>query len=283
MRKYSKFHSLTHLMYICLVRNVRNISKFYYFLINRFLKIIIPLFVIIWILSCVPLVNNSVMANECGYTVEKMEIQSPKQNSAPTINITYPEEGEAIGQKEELPAEGDIDFDTKAPLESKNQISVLSEDREQMMNKAGVDAEDWSRSEDTIYFRGVGEDEARALAAELGGRLVSAKEFEGKKFYAVVLEGRESFANIIEAKGLKPGEDREATPACVNTCPARALTFGDLDDPDSEVSRLIRDNGGFQLHPEYDTDPSIYFIDGRIGSSDTDDSEHPAQEPALTE
>jgi len=67
------------------------------------------------------------------------------------------------------------------------------------------------------------------------------------------------------AKGLKPGVDREATPACVNTCPARALTFGDLDDPDSEVSKLIRERGGFQLHPEYDTDPSIYYIDGRIG------------------
>jgi phenylacetyl-CoA:acceptor oxidoreductase subunit 1 len=71
------------------------------------------------------------------------------------------------------------------------------------------------------------------------------------------------------AKGLKPGIDREATPACVNTCPARALTFGDLDDPSSEVSRLIRERKGFQLHPEYNTDPSVYFIDGKIGQSDT--------------
>jgi phenylacetyl-CoA:acceptor oxidoreductase subunit 1 len=69
------------------------------------------------------------------------------------------------------------------------------------------------------------------------------------------------------AKGLKPGVDREATPACVNTCPARALTFGDLDDPASEVSKLIRERGGFQLHPEYGTDPSIYFIDGKIGAA----------------
>jgi Fe-S-cluster-containing dehydrogenase component len=70
------------------------------------------------------------------------------------------------------------------------------------------------------------------------------------------------------ARGLKPGTDRAATPACVNTCPAQALTFGDLDDRDSEVSRLIRERGGFQLHPEYDTDPSVYFIDGKIGYSD---------------
>ncbi len=59
--------------------------------------------------------------------------------------------------------------------------------------------------------------------------------------------------------------DRDATPACVNTCPARALIFGDLDDPDSEISRFIRENEGFQLHPEYETDPSIYYIDHPIG------------------
>ena len=68
------------------------------------------------------------------------------------------------------------------------------------------------------------------------------------------------------SKGLKPGVDRKATPACVNTCQARALTFGDLDDPDSEVRKLVMEKIAFQLHPEYDTDPSIYFIDaGRIG------------------
>ena len=69
------------------------------------------------------------------------------------------------------------------------------------------------------------------------------------------------------AKGLKPGIDRDATPACVNTCQARALTFGDLDDPDSEVSKLIKEKNGFQLHPEYGTDPSVYYIDPGIGEA----------------
>jgi Fe-S-cluster-containing dehydrogenase component len=68
-------------------------------------------------------------------------------------------------------------------------------------------------------------------------------------------------------KGLKPGIDRDATPACVNVCQARALTFGDLDDRDSEVSRLVRDKGGFQLHPEYGTDPSVYYINPGLANA----------------
>jgi phenylacetyl-CoA:acceptor oxidoreductase 27-kDa subunit len=67
------------------------------------------------------------------------------------------------------------------------------------------------------------------------------------------------------SKGLTPGADRGATPACVNTCQARALTFGDLDDPNSKVSKLIVDRKGTQLHSEYGTDPSVYYVDGKIG------------------
>ena len=61
-------------------------------------------------------------------------------------------------------------------------------------------------------------------------------------------------------QGLKPGTDREATPACVIACPTEARVFGDLDDPNSEVSRVIREENGFQLHPEYGTSPSVYYV-----------------------
>ena len=62
-------------------------------------------------------------------------------------------------------------------------------------------------------------------------------------------------------QGLKPGIDPEATPACVNACPVGARAFGDLDDPNSNVSKLIKDYNGKQLRPEFDTDPSVYYID----------------------
>jgi Fe-S-cluster-containing dehydrogenase component len=63
-------------------------------------------------------------------------------------------------------------------------------------------------------------------------------------------------------KGLKPGVDREVTPACVIICPAKARYFGDLEDNNSEVSKLISEKGTVQLYPGYGTDPSVYYIGG---------------------
>lgn len=49
-------------------------------------------------------------------------------------------------------------------------------------------------------------------------------------------------------------------PMCVKTCITRTRYFGDLDDPESEVATLIRDQGAVQLKPEAGTDPSVYYI-----------------------
>ncbi len=49
-------------------------------------------------------------------------------------------------------------------------------------------------------------------------------------------------------------------PACQNTCPAEARTFGDFNDPNSEVSKLIRENATEVLKPAAGTDPNVYYI-----------------------
>lgn len=49
-------------------------------------------------------------------------------------------------------------------------------------------------------------------------------------------------------------------PACVQTCPTDALKLGDLNDPMSEISKLIKARGGYQLHAEYGTNPSVYYL-----------------------
>ncbi len=49
-------------------------------------------------------------------------------------------------------------------------------------------------------------------------------------------------------------------PACVNTCNARARVFGDLNDPDSAISRLIAGNPVQILRPQMGTEPHVFYI-----------------------
>lgn len=54
--------------------------------------------------------------------------------------------------------------------------------------------------------------------------------------------------------------DQGLDPACVVSCPGRARIFGDLDDPQSEISELIKENETFQLLKNQGTQPSVYYI-----------------------
>ncbi len=49
-------------------------------------------------------------------------------------------------------------------------------------------------------------------------------------------------------------------PACVETCPTRSLTFGDLADAEGAVSRLVRGRRLKVLKPESGNEPRVYFL-----------------------
>ncbi len=60
-----------------------------------------------------------------------------------------------------------------------------------------------------------------------------------------------------ERREVAPGE---YTPACAETCPTQAITFGDLDDPHSEVARLARSPRVFRLLEDLGTEPKVYYL-----------------------
>jgi len=58
-------------------------------------------------------------------------------------------------------------------------------------------------------------------------------------------------------------DEADRQPACVMACPTRARHFGDLGDPDSAVSQLVAQRGGYALMPEFDYKPVNRYLPPR--------------------
>jgi len=69
----------------------------------------------------------------------------------------------------------------------------------------------------------------------------------------------------------RPVRDGEVVPACVQTCPTSALLFGDLNDPGSQVGKLLENNSRkFKLLEHLGTEPAVYYLKGGIPMSEAD-------------
>jgi Fe-S-cluster-containing dehydrogenase component len=59
----------------------------------------------------------------------------------------------------------------------------------------------------------------------------------------------------------RPLEDGEIQPACVQSCPSEAMVFGDLNDPESKVSRLAESSRATRLLEELGTKPKVFYLE----------------------
>ena len=60
-----------------------------------------------------------------------------------------------------------------------------------------------------------------------------------------------------EARDVRDGE---MVTACQQTCPARAIVFGDLKDPESRVTKLVEHERGYKIFEEINTYPAVTYL-----------------------
>lgn len=70
-------------------------------------------------------------------------------------------------------------------------------------------------------------------------------------------------------------EETARVPACVATCPASARHFGDFADPQSEVSRMTAERGGYDLMPEQNCKPTNKYLPPRPRRAGAHDEDAP--------
>lgn len=125
----------------------------------------------------------------------------------------------------------------------------------------GVNYFNWKAPKDNYYLDWQSTQEIRPVT---GGAVPPYKNPDLDQPYGIEqrrVAGGGHKAGVIEKctfcvqrieKGLQP--------ACVANCSVVAMHFGDLDDPNSDVYKLIRKKRSFRLREEYGTNPKVYYV-----------------------
>ena len=102
------------------------------------------------------------------------------------------------------------------------------------------------------------------------GKCIEACPYGARNFNKLLISGKDSTKNgIIKCDFCQHRIEKGVVPSCVNICPGRARFFGDLNDPDSEVSKLNKQFGLAEkssettLLPGENTVPTCFYIDSR--------------------
>lgn len=61
----------------------------------------------------------------------------------------------------------------------------------------------------------------------------------------------------VEKRELREGD---YVPACVESCPTKAISFGDLDNKESKVAALTKSPRAFRLQEDLGTEPKVFYL-----------------------
>jgi Fe-S-cluster-containing dehydrogenase component/formate-dependent nitrite reductase membrane component NrfD len=70
--------------------------------------------------------------------------------------------------------------------------------------------------------------------------------------------------------------EKQLEPACVIVCPEQAIVVGDLHDPASRISRMVREHATLVRRPEQNTGPNVHYLDVEPTSLEPGAAERPA-------
>lgn len=124
----------------------------------------------------------------------------------------------------------------------------------------GVNSFNWNMPDDNYYWDWTD----KGLQKVTGGAVPGWKNPDLDKRYGPddkLVAGGGHFNGVTEkctfcvhrvSKGLEP--------ACVANCPMDALIFGNINDPESEVSQYLLDKPVFKLKEEFNTKPKVSYV-----------------------